>query len=412
MGARTSASPTYNPSIAVYRGVMDYREELRSYREIESGINDADLDGKVASNSRARRNVHVLVIGESTGRAHMSLYGYGRKTNPLLEAMRDDLYVFSDVISPHSHTTPTLKKIFTVANNEDQKSWNEYPILFDIYRAAGYTTYWVSNQEAYGIWANVTSVIASRAEVQIFHNRESTGQLSIRQDGELLPYLDKILSADHESNQFIVLHLRGTHNRYRDWYPAEFGVFNGNTIEIGTRDFIDDAKMEKINHYDNAVLYNDYIVSKIIDRVRAVDASAFVLYLSDHGEEVYDERDFFGHTERVANRFMVEIPFLIWLSPEYESRNKQKVSAIAQNLDRAFMTDGLDHTLMDLSDLSYEGLDPMRSLANGDFDPTRKRIYAGLDYDRYWKTDRSKHLIREKFDKIWAHRVNSVGKLK
>jgi hypothetical protein len=57
-------------------------------------------------------------------------------------------------------------------------------------------------------------------------------------------------------------------------------------------------------------------------------------------------------------------------------------------------------------------LDPKRSLANLDFDPTRKRIYAGLDYDRYWKTDRSKHLIRERFDKIWVHRVNSVEKLK
>jgi heptose-I-phosphate ethanolaminephosphotransferase len=153
-------------------------------------------------------------------------------------------------------------------------------------------------------------------------------------------------------------------------------------------------------------------VSQIIDRVRAVDASAFVLYLSDHGEEVYDERDFFGHTENVANRFMVEIPLLIWLSPEYESRNKEKVSAIVENLDRAFMTDDLDHTLMDLSDLSYDGLDPKQSLANRDFDFSRKRIYAELDYDRYWKTDRSKHLIRTKFEKIWAHRANSVGKLK
>jgi hypothetical protein len=81
------------------------------------------------------------------------------ETNPLLEAMRDDLYVFSDVISPHSHTTPTLKKISTVANSYDPKAWNERPTLFDIYRAARYTTYWVSNQEAYGIWANITSAI-------------------------------------------------------------------------------------------------------------------------------------------------------------------------------------------------------------------------------------------------------------
>jgi heptose-I-phosphate ethanolaminephosphotransferase len=342
----------------------------------------------------------------------MSLYGYERKTNPLLEAMRDDIYVFSDVVSPHSHTIPTLKLMFTGANNEDPESWNEHPILLDIYRAAGYTTYWVSNQEAYGVWGNVTSAIASRAEVQIFHNRESSEELSTRLDEELLPYLDRILSDDRKGDQFIVLHLMGTHGQYKDRYPAEFDVFNDEVIEIGTRDFIDTTRMEVINQYDNAVVYNDYIVSRIIDRVRAVDASAFVLYLSDHGEEVYDERDFVGHTERVANRFMIEIPFLLWLSPEYESRNEQNVSAIVQNLDRAYMTDDLDHTLMELSGLSYEGLDSSRSLANLGFDPNRKRTYAGLDYDRYWKTNRSKYLIRDNFEKIWAHRVNSVGKLK
>ncbi|MCH8083142.1 MAG: phosphoethanolamine transferase [Myxococcales bacterium] len=412
MSDEPGAPPIYNPSIAFYRGVMDYREELRWYREIKGGINDVDLDGKVASGSRARRNVHVIIVGESTGRAHMSLYGYERKTNPMLEAMRDDLYVFSDVISPNAHTTPVLKKVFTTANNEDSRNWYERPILFDIYRAAGYTTYWVSNQEAYGIWGNVASAIASRADVQIFHNRESSQELSIHWDEELLPYLDQILAANREGSQLIVLHLMGTHNRYRERYPAEFDVFTDQTIEIGTREFIDDAKIELINQYDNAVLYNDYIVSQIIDRVRAIDASSFVLYLSDHGEEVYDERDNFGHNVHIANRFMIEIPFLIWFSPEYESRNKQNVSAIVQNLDSAFMTDDLYHTLLDLSDIAYEESDPKRSLANSVFDPSRERISGGLDYDRFLKTDRSRHLIRENFDKIWVHRANSVGKLK
>ena len=56
MSDEPGAPPIYNPSIAFYRGVMDYREELRWYREIKGGINDVDLDGKVASGSRARRN--------------------------------------------------------------------------------------------------------------------------------------------------------------------------------------------------------------------------------------------------------------------------------------------------------------------------------------------------------------------
>ena len=37
----------------------------------------------------------VLIIGESTNRQHMSLYGYPRPTTPRLDAMRTDLAIFT-----------------------------------------------------------------------------------------------------------------------------------------------------------------------------------------------------------------------------------------------------------------------------------------------------------------------------
>ncbi|MBR7514039.1 sulfatase-like hydrolase/transferase, partial [Mycobacterium tuberculosis] len=42
----------------------------------------------------------VLVIGESTNRQRMSLYGYGRETTPELDKLKDQLAVFDNVITP------------------------------------------------------------------------------------------------------------------------------------------------------------------------------------------------------------------------------------------------------------------------------------------------------------------------
>ena len=48
----------------------------------------------------------VIVIGESAARAHLSLYGYGRETTPALDAKKDELVVFRNVISARPVTTP------------------------------------------------------------------------------------------------------------------------------------------------------------------------------------------------------------------------------------------------------------------------------------------------------------------
>ena len=65
--------------------------------------------------------------------------------------------------------------------------------------------------------------------------------------------------------------------------------------------------------YDNAILYNDFIVKCIIDLY--LDKESTVLYVSDHGEEVFDtNRDITGHNGYKSNRFMVEVPMIFWLS--------------------------------------------------------------------------------------------------
>ena len=53
----------------------------------------------------------------------------------------------------------------------------------------------------------------------------------------------------------------GTHGKYINRYPDSFLKFDGtfkNTPQVSWM----------INQYDNAVLYNDYIISKIISKIK------------------------------------------------------------------------------------------------------------------------------------------------
>ena len=60
----------------------------------------------------------VLVIGESTNRQRMSLYGYQRPTTPNLDSMRNELNVFTNVIGPRPYTIENLQQALTFADQQ------------------------------------------------------------------------------------------------------------------------------------------------------------------------------------------------------------------------------------------------------------------------------------------------------
>ena len=408
-GLYASTAAGYDPAAALVRGVAAFREELAAYRKLEGQL-DAGLGGVVSEAGVEKRTV-VLVLGESTNRNHFGLYGYPNGTTPRLSALGDELMVFRDVVSPHSHTIPTLKKLFSFANHETAEPWHEQPMLLDVLRAGGYKTFWISNQEAYGTFGDVSSAIASRADVQIFHNRGSTQEQADGFDGELIGYLDRVLELDAAPRKFVVLHLMGTHTSYRSRYPAPFEHFSAADIDPDGRDYLDEARLRTIAQYDNAIRYGDTVVADMIARVAMQRGDAAVLFLSDHGEEVYDARDFRGHTEKIGNRHMIEIPFTLWLSDAYRAARPQRAATLAGHVAAPYMSDDLIHTVVELCDVSLPRHEPSRSLANAAFDPARPRIYAGRDYDRDVRHSDAPRLIGRNFEKIWAHRVNSVGKL-
>ena len=103
-----------------------------------------------------------------------------------------------------------------------------------------------------------------------------------------------------------------------------------------------------------------------------------MIYFSDHGEEVYDdpERNYFGHDEIRGSTYMIEVPFVFWMSDAFKHDYPQLVQRIEGAADRPYMTDDLIHTLLDILDISTPEYQPSLSLINKEFNASRKRIYS------------------------------------
>lgn len=303
----------------------------------------------------------VLVIGESTNRQHMSLYGYARETTPKLKALRDRLAVFENVVASRPYTIETLQQALTFADQENPSLHLTSPSLMNIMKQAGYKTYWITNQQTLTKRNTMLTNFSEQTDEQIYLNH-SRSQNSYQFDGNVLEPFAKVL-ADAAERKFIVVHLLGAHMRYEYRYPPEFERFRDKT---GLPDWATERHQSMINHYDNAILYNDHVVASLLETLDKAGGKSMMLYFADHGEDVYDTPDhnFIGRNEAKPTPAMYTVPFLLWRSPEWQAAHPRR---FAGQTGRAWQTSHLIHTWADLAGLSFEGYDPTKSIVNPAF---------------------------------------------
>lgn len=361
----------------IYLSTTEAIKSVNEYKKLSSQIKN---DPTIIENNAQIKNV-ILILGESTNRHHMGLYGYYLNTTPALKRLREDneLCVFQDVISPHALTTSVIQKLFTFSNYESKTPWYKQGNLISILNAAGYKTYWLSNQEKSGWGGNVTNVFSSVCSEKMFTAEyKDTAEDYALYDGEILPLLEKGMNEDEDIN-FFVIHLMGAHQKYKNRYPEDYDVFKTEDIVSS----LGPNKKKIIAEYDNAVLYTDEVVSRVIEKFR--NKEAVVIYIADHGEEIYDFRDFADHFDENVSRYMLEIPMIVWSSEAFKEKFPDKWKSIEDAVNKPYMTDDMIHTLLDLLDIKTVESDETRSLFNVRFDEQRKRFHRGQDYDREMK---------------------------
>jgi heptose-I-phosphate ethanolaminephosphotransferase len=326
--------------------------------------------------------VFVLIIGESCSRNHMSLYDYHKETTPLLEN-RTDIVCFNNVVSSHSNTIKSILTFLTEANLENKKDAAQSISLLDIFHAAKFKTYWLSNQSPIGFADNAIYNIAKTSDKTIFTNLYANGSNeSLRitaYDENIFQPLVATLKEPYTS-KFIVVHLMGSHSAYDKRYPIDFKKFEKYL-----------SKNEKlINEYDNSIFYNDFVVDSLFNILsdycqRNKETICSAIYLSDHGQNVYDENDAVGHTySHIIPKANVEVPFIVWTAPHFRSLYPHKYQNIENAIEFPFVTDDLFHSVIDLTDIDCLLFEKNRSLFHPDFNVKRKRILEdNHDYDLF-----------------------------
>lgn len=343
-----------------------YRSQLSGLQEQLAGNNEIPpLEDLVDKHGKLPRTV-VLVLGESTQRGRMSLYGYRRQTTPELEALAasdPNLTVFNNVVSARPYTIEILQQVLSFADQENPDLYLTQPSLMNMMRQAGYKSFWITNQQTMTQRNTMLTVFSKQTDRQYYLNHQRRQNSRQYDDVVLAPFAEAL--ADSAEKKFIVVHLLGTHINYKFRFPDNYARFNDRE---GLPKNLTSEQAASWNDYDNANLFNDFLVSSLIKKFRDSDPNGFLVHFSDHGEEVFDTppHNMQGRNESAPTRPMYEVPFMIWQSPQW---------AASQNIDMAMLTDrpyslmDFIHTWSDLAGLSYKGFQPQKSLISPHWQP-------------------------------------------
>lgn len=322
----------------------------------------------VATKSSNNDPAIIVILGESYSYFHSSLYDYEKATNPLLqnELLQGDLTIFDNVIAPSDHTSAVMRSIFSVGDG-----LSNTPLFPACFKNAGYRTIMYNNQYFIGEGERffLSDLDISSA---MFSARNANGYAF---DGNLVAAMNPV-----DSNSLCIIHLMGQHYSYEDRYPKEFKHFTADDYD---KSKYTDRQREFIAHYDNATLYNDYVIDQIIRKHE--DKNCILIYFSDHGEEVFECRDYMGHGNAAHSPnidLQIKVPFMIWASDKYQQNYPDKMERIKRAINFPITTNDIGHFLLDLADIRTEWLDYSRSFISDQYDTTRHRIVLNsIDYD-------------------------------
>lgn len=321
------------------------------YFNTESIQRKENIKGLLNAENINSDGVYVLVIGESQNKKHMSAYGYERDTTPWLNNMTkdDNFLLFKNVYSCHTATVPDLTYALTAKNQYNEISLKNAPSIIEVAEAAGYDTVWLSNQVKYSAWDTPITVIANEANQQFWFN-ENSGEITDT-DFYDIKLADSIDNINLSNKMLIVIHLMGNHSRYSDRYPKEFNEYEEDNI---------------IDTYDNSILYNDYVVENIYDKVKNMPNFKGLIYFSDHAEEV--ELDL-GHDSSKFTFNMTYIPMYMYFSDDYIKEHSDIVNTLKNSTQKYFTNDLIFNAVLAIMGIKIDNIyEPQNDITNELYD--------------------------------------------
>jgi lipid A ethanolaminephosphotransferase len=323
-----------NPTYSVYSVIKYTVQQIKIAKSVPL---KAIAEDAVKLGSSSKNELMILVVGETARADRFSLNGYHRETNPLLA--KQNVLSLSKVASCGTSTGVSVPCMFSSLGRkgyDKEKALNQENAL-DVLAKNGVEVLWRDNNSD-------SKGVATRIKYEDFKsptlNPVCEGEC---RDIGMLSGLDKYIAARKGKDILIVFHQMGNHGpEYYRRYPKEFEQFKPMCMTGELRD----CTQEKIdNSYDNAILYTDYFLSKVIDLLKKYDGthSTAMLYVADHGESL-GENGFYLHAApyNIAPKEQTHVPAIVWVGKNFN----YKLSQLTPFKDYAFSHDDVFCSLL------------------------------------------------------------------
>lgn len=323
----------------VYYNVKAYHE--LNNEKIKEKINPDTL---FMCENRTDSLIVAFVIGESLRADHLSLNEYERETNPLL-SKRTNIFSLSHIYTEYSYTNRSIPHILTRADSiYIERAFNEMSFI-PFFNKCGFYSSWISNQDA----AHTYVSFMNECDTLIYaHPEKSTYNYNLWLDEDLLPIFDDLLSKNYP-RQLFILHTIGSHWFYNSHFSDPYKIFE----PICSSRIITQCTAEEIiNSYDNTVVYTDFFLDNLIQRLE--NKNAVLIYLSDHGEVLGEDGQWLHASGNEASKYPASI---VWMSEKYKNNFPEKVTSLEENQKKYYRTDFLYPSILSAGDIHSEIID-------------------------------------------------------
>ena len=334
---------------AIVEFYLDVKEYLASNLQYAQNMQERINKLEVTSlNKNCKPHTILLVIGESASRDYMQAFNkdYPYPTTPWLSevAKSKNFILFPNAFSTIPNTVYAVSRAMTEINQYNDKKFYESCSIIDVAHKLGYKVHWYSNQGHLGCADTPVTLMANTADVAKWTKQKLN---QVQYDESLLDYLQEL---DPSKNNFLVVHLKGSHFNFLNRYPESFTKF-------GTP-----GKYELELNYANSIAYTDYVLEKIFNYAKDKLNLQAMIYFSDHATVPNKRRS--PNFEGLGN---VRIPLFTYFTDEYIAEHQNTYDTLKKHENYYWTNDLAYELLCSILNIKSNCFDEGNSLASEKF---------------------------------------------
>ena len=295
-------------------------------------------DAHILPHDATHRELFILVIGETARADRFSLNGYQRDTNPQLR--QANVVNFPNFWACGTSTAVSVPCMFSLMGTDkfSTKAAAAQENVLDVLQRAGVNVLWLDNNSD-------SKDVALRVPFKSYKSPDVNPVCDPEcRDVGMLPAVQEYVDAHPAGDILIVLHQMGNHGpAYFKRYPPAFEKFKP---ACQSADLSQCSREEIGNAYDNAILYTDFFLGKVIELLKRNEArfETAMLYMSDHGESLGENGVYLhGLPRAIAPEAQLHVPAVMWFGGGYDQVD---MAALQRKSDTRFTHDNLAHTML------------------------------------------------------------------